>query len=206
MIRNLIFDLGGVILNLDFQATADAFRALGMTNFDELYTQAKQTGIFDEFDKGHISPAQFRTELRKHLPPHTSDQAIDHAWNAMLLNLPPERLELLRELRGKYKLYLLSNTNEIHVEAFSAYLQHTFGFADFTGYFDQWYYSCRMGMRKPDEEIFLKVLNDHRLNASETIFIDDSKQHVEGAARTGIHAIWLEPGQTVFSLREQGVY
>lgn len=206
MIRNLIFDLGGVLLNLDFEATARSFRALGLHNFDELYTQARQTGFFDAFDKGHISPDQFRNELRKYLPPHTSDEAIDHAWNAMLLNLPTERLELLQNLRRKYKLYLLSNTNEIHVTAFSNYLQQTFGFPDFSNYFDQWYYSCRMGMRKPDEEIFHKVMNDHGLIAEETIFIDDSKQHVTGAARTGIKAVWLEPGQTVFTLLEQGVY
>jgi glucose-1-phosphatase len=206
MIRNLIFDLGGVLLNLDFEATARSFRALGLHHFDALYTQARQTGFFDEFDKGFISPAQFRNEIRTHLPPHTSDHAIDAAWNAMLLNLPPERLELLRSLRTKYKLFLLSNTNEIHVTAFSNYLLHTFGFPDFNDYFDQWYYSCRMGMRKPDEEIFHKVMNDHGLNPAETIFIDDSKQHVEGASRTGIQAVWLQPEQTVFTLLEQGVY
>jgi glucose-1-phosphatase len=206
MIRNIIFDLGGVLLNLDMQATATAFKEIGLLHFDELYTQAKQTGLFDDFDKGKITPETFRAMLREHLPKGTTDAAIDHAWNAMLLDLPQQRLELLQSLRGNYNLYLLSNTNEIHVEAFSAYLQNTYGFPDFSGFFDQWYYSCRMGMRKPDEEIFLKVISNHNLIPAETIFIDDSKQHVDGAARTGIQAIWLEPGQTIHNLQENGIF
>lgn len=206
MIRNIIFDLGGVLLNLDMNATATAFKKLGIQNFDDLYTQAKQTGLFDAFDKGHISPTEFRTALRQHLPENTSDNAIDEAWNAMLLDLPIERLDLLRSLKGKYRLFLLSNTNEIHVTAFSDYLNKTFGFPDFTDFFEQWYYSCRMGMRKPDEEIFEKVMSLHQLIPSETLFIDDSIQHVHGAAKTGIQAVWLEPGQTILTLQEQGVF
>lgn len=206
MIRNIIFDLGGVLLNLDMPATATAFKQIGLHSFDELYTQAKQTGLFDDFDKGVISPDEFRTELRRYLPQNTTDEAIDNAWNAMLLDLPPQRLELLQSLRSKYNLYLLSNTNEIHVKAFSAYLQNTFGFPDFSDFFDQWYYSCRMGMRKPDEEIFLKVMSNHNLVPAETIFIDDSKQHVDGAAKTGIQAIWLEPGQTIHTLQEKELF
>lgn len=183
-----IFDLGGVLLNLDTAATGNAFRALGMTGFDAHYTQAKQSGLFDAFDKGEISPQEFRNTLKKHLPPGTSDEAIDKAWNAMLLDLPVERLQLLEQLRGKYRLFLLSNTNEIHVTAFSAYLQRTFGFSDFSGYFERWYYSCRIGKRKPDAEAFLHVLEENGLIAEETIFIDDSPQHVEGARKLGIHA------------------
>ncbi len=184
----VIFDLGGVLLNLDTAATGNAFRALGMTDFDAHYTQAKQNGLFDAFDKGEISPQEFRNALKKHLPPGTSDEAIDKAWNAMLLDLPVERLQLLEQLRGKYRLFLLSNTNEIHVTAFSGYLQRTFGFSDFSNYFERWYYSCRIGKRKPDAEAFFHVLEENGLNAEETIFIDDSPQHVEGALKLGIHA------------------
>jgi glucose-1-phosphatase len=183
-----IFDLGGVLLNLDTEATGHAFRALGMTDFDAHYTQAKQSGLFDAFDKGEISPQEFRDALKKHLPPGTSDEAVDNAWNAMLLDLPGERLKLLEQLRGKYRLFLLSNTNEIHITAFSEYLNRSLGFSDFSGYFERWYYSCRIGKRKPDADAFLHVLEENGLKAEETIFIDDSPQHVEGAKKLGIRA------------------
>lgn len=199
MIRNIILDLGGVIINLDMEATAKAFRALGMTDFDRHFTQAKQTGLFDEFDRGKISPQEFRNGLKPFLPAGTSDNAIDKAWNAMLLDVPAYRLEALQKLKGKYRTFLLSNTNEIHVEAFSASLRQAYGFSDFSDYFERWYYSCRMGKRKPDAEIFRQVLTENGLNAEETLFIDDSIQHVEGARKTGIHAGWLQPGQE-FSL------
>jgi putative hydrolase of the HAD superfamily len=199
MIRNIIFDLGGVIINLDMQATAKAFRALGMADFDRHFTQAKQSGLFDEFDRGKISPQEFRNGLKPFLPAGTSDEAIDKAWNAMLLDVPEYRLEALLKLKGKYRTFLLSNTNEIHVGAFSAALRQAYGFADFSGFFERWYYSCRMGKRKPDEEIFRQVLLENGLDANETLFIDDSIQHVEGARKTGIRAEWLEPGKE-FSL------
>lgn len=195
MIRNIIFDLGGVIINLDMPATARAFRALGMTDFDTHYTQAKQSGLFDAFDKGEISPQAFRDGLKPHLPANTSDAQINEAWNAMLLDIPVKRLEELSELKKKYRLFLLSNTNEIHVTAFSAYMQRSFGFSDFSDYFESAYYSCRIGKRKPDTEIFDFVLNENKLIASETIFIDDSVQHVEGARLTGIRAELLKPGE-----------
>lgn len=194
MIRNIIFDLGGVIINLDMPATARAFRALGMTDFDLHYTQAKQSGLFDAFDKGKISPQDFRDGLKPHLPAHTTDAQIDEAWNAMLLDIPVKRLEELNELKKNYRLFLLSNTNEIHVTAFSAYMQRTFGFSDFSGYFENAYYSCRIGMRKPDKEIFDFVLTENKLLPSETLFIDDSVQHVEGARLSGIRSELLLPG------------
>ena len=194
MIRNIIFDLGGVIINLDMPATARAFRALGMTDFDLHYTQAKQSGLFDAFDKGEITPQDFRDGLKPYLPAQTTDAAIDEAWNAMLLDIPAKRLEALSGLKKKYRLFLLSNTNEIHVTAFSAYMQRCFGFADFSGYFEKAYYSCRIGKRKPDKEIFDFVLNENQLIASETLFIDDSAQHLEGARLSGIRAELLKTG------------
>lgn len=206
MIRNIIFDLGGVLINLDMEATAKAFRALGMTDFDAHYSQAKQSGLFDAFDKGQITPQEFREGMKPFLPAGTTDAQIDAAWNAMLLDLPGERLALLRELRKKYRLFLLSNTNEIHVTAFSASLQQAHeGFTDFSDYFDRWYYSCRIGKRKPDAEAFLHVLEENDLLAEETLFIDDSKQHVEGALQTGIRAALLDVhgGEEITSFMRQ---
>lgn len=203
MIRNIIFDLGGVLLNLDMEKTRRAFIELGMENFDEHFTQAKQTGAFDLFDCGKISPADFRDELKKHLPKEVGDEAIDRAWNAMLLDLPVERLELLKRLSKKYRLFLLSNTNEIHITAFSAYLKNTFGFSDFSDYFEKHYYSCRIGLRKPNADIFEFVLRENGLNADETIFIDDSSQHVIGAKACGIQSFLLQPQEDVIQLLER---
>lgn len=203
MIRNIIFDLGGVLLNLDMNRTADTFRKLGMADFDEHFSQAKQTGIFDAFDCGRISPLEFRNKLKSHLPSIVNDGQIDEAWNAMLLDLPPSRLELLKSLSKNYRLFLFSNTNEIHVRAFSHYLKKEFGFDDFSGYFEQWYYSCRIGKRKPDVEAFQFVLSENNLIAEETIFIDDSLQHVDGANACGIKGILLAKNQEISSLVSQ---
>lgn len=140
MIKNIIFDLGGVLLNLDIRKTQNAFIELGMVEFKAHYTQAKQSGLFDLFDCGKITANEFRTELKKHLPLSVTDKQIDFAWNAMLLDLPLIRLELLQNLSKKYRLFLLSNTNEIHVHAFSSYLKKITGKSNFSSYFENWYY------------------------------------------------------------------
>jgi glucose-1-phosphatase len=200
MIKNIIFDLGGVLINLDMAKTRKAFENLGMKDFNEHYNQAKQSGLFDLYDCGKISDAQFRDGLKKQLPATITDKEIDEAWNAMLLDLPKERLNILKSLQGKYRLFLLSNTNEIHIAAFSAYLKKTYGFEDFSGYFEKHYYSCRIGMRKPHAEVFEFVLRENHLNAGETLFIDDSSQHVAGASACGIHALLMNGRDDVISL------
>lgn len=206
MVKNIIFDLGGVLLNLELERTRIAFQRLGMENFDTLYSQSKQIGLFDLFDCGKISSDEFRSVLKTHLPASTSDKEIDFAWNAMLLDLPKERLDLLRKLGKKYRLFLLSNTNEIHVAAFSTYLQSAFGITDFSDYFERWYYSCDIGKRKPNAEVFDFVLRENKLIASETLFVDDSLQHVEGAKNRGMVGVFLSSGKTILDLKMENVF
>lgn len=196
-IRNVIFDLGGVIINLDYSKTRAAFIALGVRDFDAIYSQSQQSGFFDGLDKGIISPAEFRNEIRKHISHAVSDDAIDEAWNAMLLDVPSEKIELLKKLKEKYNLFLLSNTNVIHVKSFSAQLMRVYGTPDFSPYFTKWYYSCDIRMRKPDAEIFYHVLRENNLKAEETLFIDDSIQHIRGAESCGINTIFLEKGESL---------
>jgi putative hydrolase of the HAD superfamily len=191
-IKNIIFDLGGVIINLAYERTRNAFIELGMKDFDSVYSKAQQSGFFDAFDKGELSPAEFRNKIRSHIAHEVSDAQIDAAWDAMLLDIPQEKLQLLSALKKKYRTFLLSNTNEIHITSFSAYLQRTYGTPDFTPYFDQWYYSCRIGMRKPDAEIFEFVLRENDLRAAETLFIDDSEQHIRSAKQLGIHTLFFD--------------
>ena len=187
----IIFDLGGVILNIDYHCTISAFKALGMEQFDRHFTQLRQEHLFDLYETGRITDAAFRQGIRPHLRPEVTDDQIDDAWNAMLLNLPTERLELLRELGTGRRLFLLSNTNGIHIRAFQAQLLQTHGLPDLNEYFERVYLSYQMGLRKPDPTIFLKVCSDNNLAPAQTLFIDDSPQHVEGARMAGLRAVHL---------------
>ena len=190
-VKAIILDLGGVILNIDYQRTIRAFELLlgNGANFETFYTQARQTIVYDLFEKGQISAATFRSELKKFLGHQITDQEIDTAWNAMLLDLPPERLTFVSELRKKYPVYLLSNTNEIHYHAFRKNLEETFGKATILeDFFDKTYYSHLIKERKPTAAAFNYVLDDNQLNANEVVFVDDSAQHIEGAMSLGIDA------------------
>ena len=202
-IKNIIFDLGGVIINLGIPKTISEFNKLSSKPFESIYTQLQQTTIFDLFDKGHISENDFFEELKKSLDKPVTDTQLLDAWNAMLLDYPIHRLHMLNTLKQRYRIFLLSNTNETHITRFEEDLYQQHGYKNLAPFFEKVYYSCRIGMRKPDAEIFEFVLQDNQLNASETIFIDDSPQHVQGALKTGINAHLLEKNNDVQSLIEQ---
>ncbi len=199
-IQNIIFDLGGVIINLDTPATIRAFERLGATRFSDVYTQLQQTQLFDLFDKGQLPEADFRRELTALTGLALSDTDFDAAWNAMLLDFPKHRLNMLASIKPKYRSFLLSNTNFIHVHAFEAELLKSHGHRNLEGFFEKVYYSCNMGMRKPDREIFEYLLKENSLNPAETLFIDDSPQHVEGAQQVGLQAILLGKHEEVTEL------
>lgn len=191
-IHNIIFDLGGVLLNIDYQRTINAFKSLGMVDFDDFYNQAAQIKLFDHFDRGDISAEEFRDALRRISGLPLSDEQIDSAWNAMLLDFPDARIELLEGVQKNYRTFLLSNTNTIHYQVYMSYLKSRFGFADLGALFEKQYLSYEMGMRKPDREAFELIVNENDLQASETLFIDDSYQHVSGAADAGLRAVHLD--------------
>jgi putative hydrolase of the HAD superfamily len=199
-IKNIIFDLGGVIINLDIPKTIDEFNKLTNKPFESIYNQLQQLPIFDLFDKGQISELNFFSEIQKSLGSDIPHHKLLFAWNAMLLDFPLHRLELLVQLKSNYRLFLLSNTNETHVTEFEKTLQKQHGYNDLETFFEKIYYSCRIGMRKPDTEIFEYVLKQNNLTANETIFIDDSPQHIEGALKTGIKAHYLAKNQDVKEL------
>ena len=190
--KNIIFDFGGVIINIDYNLTAGAFRKLGLRNFDEQFSKAKQNQLFDLYEKGLITSHEFRTQLKTNFSIKPSTAAVDEAWNAMLLDLPKERLELLAKLKTTHRTFLLSNTNEIHINTILGSLEKNMGITDLSAYFEKVYLSYQVRMRKPDAEIFKLVLNENGLKAAETIFIDDSPQHLEGAKRLGIQTYWLD--------------
>jgi putative hydrolase of the HAD superfamily len=190
-IEAIIFDLGAVIINIDYNKTRDAFQQKGIKNFDVLFSKARQSTLFDRLEKGLIDATQFRHDLRALSGVLLTDEEIDACWNKMLLQLPKQRIQLLNELKQHLPLFLLSNTNIIHEKAFAKYIDAEYGWHHFTSIFQQIYFSHHIHMRKPDLEIFKKVLHDHQLNASTTLFIDDSPQHIEGALKIGINAFHL---------------
>lgn len=191
-IDTLILDLGGVLIDVDYGGSARAFHALGHPDFEGLYTKAKQTDLFDRFETGELSPAGFRDAVRELLGPAVSDADIDNSWNAMLGSIPSERIALVHRLKERYPVLLLSNTNAIHVPAFEAIVAQENGIADFKGLFHGAYYSCELGMRKPNADIFHHVIARHRADPARTLFIDDSPQHVEGARKAGLLAEHLD--------------
>lgn len=196
-IRNIILDFGGVILNIDYKLTEQAFIDLGVTDFQQRYSQMQQTELFDLLETGKISGDEFIVSLKKSIGLDIADHQIIAAWNAMLLDLPLRRLQILQQLQLHYNLFLLSNTNEIHELAFNKTLKTLTGFDSIGVFFDKIYFSHRVGMRKPNAEIFQHILDENSLKAEHTLFIDDSPQHIEGAKSLGIQTIYLEPGMTI---------
>ncbi len=189
MIKNIIFDFGGVLLPIDISKTALEFERLGLSDFESIYSMKKQVRFFDDFEKGNIPASAFRSEIRKHYKRPLSDEEIDFAWNALLGELPPERFNFLKELGEKYNLFLLSNTNSIHHSAFINTLNQTFGKDQFEKLFVKTYYSFQMGSRKPDKRIFGMVIKDSGVNPQETVFIDDNLDNALAAQYAGLNAI-----------------
>ncbi len=199
-IKNIVFDLGGVIINLDIPRTISEFNKLSTKPFESIYTQLQQSPIFDLFDKGQISESDFFLQLKDHLKEGVTNTQMKEAWNAMLLDFPIHRLQLLSSLKSKYRIFLLSNTNETHITQLESDLYKSRGYSNLEPFFEKVYYSCRIGMRKPDSDIFKFVLNQNKLNAHETIFIDDSPQHIKGALNTGIQSYLLPRDKDVSDL------
>ena len=192
-IRNIVFDLGNVVINIDPDLTLQKFRNMGVANFDEMYSIMRQTDVFDRLDTGKITLPEFRNAVREFSHTNLADVQIDEAWCAMLLDFPKENAELLRKLRANgYKLYLLSNTNEMHIEYYTKYLKQQFGRDLLAELFDRTFYSHEIGFRKPNREAFEYVLKNEGLKPAGTLFIDDLEHNVIGARQTGIQA-YLHP-------------
>ena len=196
-IKNIIFDLGGVILNIRYQNALEAFQKLSTSQQTIAFSQQKQSRLFDDYETGRISDQAFREGLRQHYEIEASDAEIDAAWNAMLLDIPAERITLLQALSQKYRLFLLSNTNAIHLVHFTLLVAEGFAIPSLDSLFEKTYYSHLIGQRKPDAPVFEHILNRHQLNRRETLFIDDSIQHIEGARQVGLQTLFLAPPLTI---------
>ncbi|TAG29251.1 MAG: HAD family phosphatase [Sphingobacteriia bacterium] len=199
-IKNIIFDLGGVFLNINFQLTNSAFANLGVDRFAEMFNQHHSNDLFEMLEKGEISAPAFYEAFRKESGTNISDDAIRNAWNALLLDFPPERIEWLAQIKKRYNIYLFSNTNQIHYDAFMADFGKTFGGKDFNSYFIKAYYSQTLGLRKPSVASYKAIIQEQGLIPAETLFIDDTIKNIEGAKEAGLQTIHLVAPNTVLDL------
>lgn len=195
-IRNIIFDLGGVFIDIHYHRTKQAFESLGVADFDVLFQQSYSNPLFSLLEKGDVSPAVFYNAFRKETGLDVSDEQIANAWNAMLGDFRPASVAILPGLKAEYNTYLLSNTNEIHHQAFSRQYQQQFG-ASFDDHFHYAHYSHMLGLRKPDVASYQAVLQRHGLTAGETLFIDDTPKNIEGALQAGLQTLYLPAGELV---------
>ena len=186
-IKNIVFDLGGVLIDLDFKSGINGLQKAGFANVKEQLLTFDREGIFQKFELGDISADAFRSAIRENSIITLTDSEIDNLWNLMLLEIPREKLELILELRGKYMVYLLSNTNSIH---WDYVCKNAFNYRGFrvNDYFEKTFLSFEMHLAKPNKAIFEKMLNDANLLPEETLFIDDSEANCKAAEEIGIHA------------------
>lgn len=197
-IKNIIFDYGNVIFNIDFKKAEHGWNQLGISNAAEFFGHKQQDEIFDKFDRGEVSAGEFRDYIRqKSGNSSLADDHINAAWNSMLLGIEPGNHELLLNLKSKYRTFLLSNINAIHYDFIMDYLKKDFGFDGNGHLFEKTYYSHHTGMRKPEARIFELVLNENNLDPAETLFIDDSPQHLAGAEKLGIQTLLMTRPDTI---------
>lgn len=188
MIDTIIFDFGDIFINLDKQATVDGLKKLGLSSWNE---ELDRLNI--SFEKGQISRDKFLLGIQKHIPNATIEDILA-AWNAVLLDFPLHRLEFLQLLSQKYRLFLLSNTDAIHIDYFEQREGASF-YGDFYQCFEKVYFSYEMGMRKPDAEIYHALIRQHELSPKRTLFVDDKKDNTDVAKALGLHVWNLQVGQ-----------
>ncbi|MEO7524022.1 MAG: HAD family phosphatase [Ferruginibacter sp.] len=199
-IKNIIFDLGGVLLDLDFTKPPEAFKKLGFPQFESMFSQFKVDQLFEKLEKGMIDEREFYTIMLKVGKEGTTPDQIKFAWNSMLLDFRTESLEYLKKLAPEFNLFLLSNTNSIHLEAVNSILKKQTGLSSLNSFFTKSYYSHFIGLRKPDNNIFEFVAKDAGIQANETLFIDDTKDNIYTAQRLGFKTHLLLPGEKIEKL------
>ena len=194
-IKHIIFDLGNVILNIEYQKTINEFNKIGIKDASVFYSQSIQQEIFNLLETGKISEFDFLIEVNK-LCPKASHKQILSAWNALILDLPQKRISLINNLKSSFSTYLLSNTNVIHINE----IKKKIGvkkYNSFYNLFNKVYYSHEIGLRKPNPESFNIILNENDLNVNEVLFIDDSIQHIKTAKKLGIKTYHLTKDESI---------
>ena len=194
---SIIFDLGGVLINLDPERTRRSFIKLGTPHFDQLFTIYKATQLFDDLETGRVDPETFIKTLQKETAKGTTEQNIIDAWNAMLLDFRLESLDFVNQLKEKYPTFLFSNTNIIHYKAFQQSIKETTPYNSVDDLFHKAYYSHEIGWRKPAVDAYRYIITEKSLDPGQTLFIDDTKNNIDGAREAGLQVLQLLPGERV---------
>lgn len=198
--ENIIFDLGGVLLDIDYNLTRTAFERLGVHHFDDMYSQVSADKLFRRLETGHIAEEDFYKELNHHTGLHLTDTEIREAWNAMLLHYRVASIDFLEKIRPRYRVFLLSNTNFIHLRELEKIYGQLGKAKPFEDYFDKALYSCAIGFRKPDAACYEWVFRHLQVEPAATLFIDDSIQNIEGAAAAWLQVLHLKQGEKIEDL------
>jgi len=197
MIKNILFDFGGVIIPIEPMAFAREMTAMGCSDIAALHERFLREEVYTRFEKGQMSPEDFRLMLRTGLDNHATDQQLDRAWNLILGEIPSHRVRFLEGLKSKYRTFLLSNTNKIHYDHYQEQFCKAYGYSSLDDLFEKAYYSFKIGLYKPDPAIFEYVLKDSGLIPEETLFIDDYSTNIEAAKKLGFNLIHLSDGSEV---------
>ncbi|MFA0964919.1 HAD family hydrolase [Roseivirga sp. BDSF3-8] len=195
----LIFDLGGVIIDIAPEDTVRQLTLLPHRRRNRLDLKALAM-VSNALETGAISEADFRTELRQILHTHAADHLLDEAWNSMLKTIPPAKIALLRELSSSHTLYLLSNTNSIHMREVERKLKEVSGLNSFDDLFTKCYYSHKEKVKKPNPELFTRVIKENNLDAAKGIFLDDLEENLAGARQTGLSTILVTKPDSLFEI------
>lgn len=191
-IEAIIFDFGGVLFDIEYDAPVRAFRKLGLDDFSKIYAQSAQSELFDRLETGKITNTNFLLAIQEEIPSPTELSQVLAAWNSILTGIPKGRIDQIHKLKSSRRTFLLSNTNALHVEEFEKIVDEEMGIDYFKSAFEKVYYSNEIGIKKPHPSTYLEVCKWNNLDPKTTLFIDDSLQHLEGASKAGLHAYHLD--------------
>lgn len=205
-IKNIVFDLGNVIIDIDVPQAAQSFAQLSGQKPEDVVEMFGTAGLFGQFETGKLDADGFRAYVRDLLKnPDWEDAVVDTAWNSLLLDIPPERIEMIQKLSENYRLFLLSNTSSIHIEAVNRILEKATGVARLDDLFEKLFLSYEMGLMKPDPAIYEQVLQEAGLEASETLFLDDNENNIVAARALGIQTFHIAPPLTMLDFLQDYV-
>jgi glucose-1-phosphatase len=195
--KAVIFDFGNVIINIELQRIYNTFAKFTSKTPTYIEKRLEEDQIFRRYESGQFTDEEFREVIRQTLGFPLSDKEIDTSWNAILLDIPTDRIELIKNIRQKFPIYLLSNTNNIHIEASNLYLKKQHSIENLDLLFDKVFLSYQMGMWKPDVEIYHTVLKQIKLQPHEALFLDDNLKNIESAKAIGMQTILVEPPTSI---------
>jgi len=194
-VENIIFDLGGVILNIDIKTAIDNFIKMGISPNQKELNPISSVKLFMDYEVGAISSQDFKDEISKIAKTGVSNEDFINIWNAIILNYPAENIKILEEIKLKYRTFLMSNTNEMHHIHYSNILQTEYGYKSLDELFEKVYFSHISKMRKPEIRFFELLISENNLNPEKTLFIDDFIENIEAAKLLGIKTLHLSDGK-----------